>query len=121
MAVAFYKAIVLIFVLELTKGGFDAGILDQSLVALLVAGVVARRIPGTVRWRLARRGRLTIRPLGYFIIGRTADKRGPENDDTQRYEREGSEDAQWQQPPFVQIRSHMPLLPAGSPPRRLAL
>src|SRR5215216_2624905 len=40
MAGGFYKLLLCKFVLQIGEGGFDAGVIDQILVALLVAGEV---------------------------------------------------------------------------------
>ena len=67
MTVGIHKLIICKFILELGEGGWDARNPHQTLVALLIAGVVSR-ITGTLRYRLARLGRL-VRPVsGYYFI-----------------------------------------------------
>src|SRR5918998_1958374 len=107
MAVGAYKLILCKFVLELGEGSFDARNAHQTLVALLVAGVVSRST-GTLRYRLARLGRLVCPVSGYLFVGRTTGKSRLKDDDTKRDQRRSSEDAKREQPPFVEMPSDMP-------------
>src|SRR5829696_7017418 len=84
MAVGFYKRLLCEFVLQIGEGGFDAGVVDQILVALLVAGVVVGPVARTIRHP-------------------RADKRRPENHDAHRDQRRDVQNAQRQVPPFVEI------------------
>src|SRR5215208_6752436 len=88
MAGDFYKRLLCEFVLQIGESGFDAGVVDQILVALLVAGVVVRPVARTIRHP-------------------RADKRRPENHDAHRDQRRDVQNAQRQVPPFVEIRADM--------------
>src|ERR671916_193822 len=112
MAVGAYKLILCKFVLELGEGSFDARNAHQTLVALLVAGVVSRST-GTLRYRLARLGRLVCPVSGYLFVGRTTGKSRLKDDDTKRDQRRSSEDAKREQPPFVEMPSDMPSCRSG--------
>src|SRR5918997_1770009 len=115
MALGSHELVLLVFVLEIGEGGFDAGTTDQALVTLLVAGVVARQITGTIRGRLASRGRLARRLLGYFG-GRTIRERRPDDDYAQRDQRQSGQNAERQQPPLVETCSHVPSSPINPRP-----
>src|ERR671921_2293490 len=93
MAGGFYKPLLFELVLQIGEGGFDAGVVDQILVALLVAGVVVRTVAPTIR-------------------DPRADKRRPENHDAPRDQRRDTQNAQRQKPPFVEISADM-LAPAN--------
>ena len=78
MAVVLYKLLLCEFVLQISEGGFDARVVDQILVALLVAGVIVSRRTRTIYSRVASRY-----------------ERGPENDNAQHGQRRSSEDTEW--------------------------
>ena len=88
MTGGFYNLLLCEFVLKSGEGGFDAGAIDQILVALLIAGEVASLMSRTVYSRVASR------LLERCGIG-MAKQRGPENEDVQRGKRRSSEDTEW--------------------------
>src|SRR5215210_1772392 len=118
MALGFHELVLLVLILKLSEGGFDAGTTDQALVTLLVAGVVARQFTRTFRGRLASRGRLARRLLGYFG-GRTIRERRPDDDDAQRDQRQSGQNAERQQPPFIETCSQAPSSPIQPRPPSL--
>src|SRR5215212_5930743 len=96
MAGGFYKRLLCEFVLQVGEGGFDAGVVDQILVALLVAGEVVGLRTRTI--------------YSHRVACCLVDERGPENEDIKCGQRRHGEDTEWKQPPFVEIRADMPPL-----------
>ena len=88
MAGGFYNLLLCEFVLKSGEGGFDAGAIDQILVALLVAGEVVSLMSRTVYSRVAS---CLLERCGIGMV----DQRGPENEDVQRGQRRSSEDTEW--------------------------
>jgi hypothetical protein len=84
----FYNLLLCEVVFQIGEGGFDAGVEDQILVALIVAGEVASPMNRALYSRVASR-------LLELCGIRMVDERGPENEDVQRSERRSSEDTEW--------------------------
>ena len=80
MAGGFYKLLLCEFVLQVGEGGFDAGVVDQILVALLVAGEVVSLRTRTI--------------YSHRVACRLLDERGPENEDIKCGQRRSSEDTE---------------------------
>src|SRR5215212_8074134 len=71
------------------------------------------RSTGTLRYRLARLGRL-VRPVLSYFIGWVVGKSRPKNEDARRDQCRSSEDAKREQPPFVELPPHIPSYRPGS-------
>ena len=88
MAVGFYSLLLCEFLLQIGKGGLDARVVDQILIAPIVAGEVASPMNRALYSRAASR---LLERCGIRMI----DERGPENEDVQRGQRRSSEDTEW--------------------------
>ena len=81
MAGGFYKLLLCELVLQIGEGGFNAGVVDQILVALLIAGEVVGLRTRTI--------------YSHRVACRLVDERGPENEDVKCGQRRNSEDSEW--------------------------
>src|SRR5918994_6764811 len=99
MAVRVHELVLCKCVLELGEGSFDARNTRQTLVALLVAGMVGRRSIGTLRCRAAGPGRPVFPVVGYFVLRRAFCESRRIDDNSHGDQYRSSEDAKREQPP----------------------
>jgi hypothetical protein len=83
VAVGSHEFVLLVIVLEFCEGSLDAGIADQIMVTLLVAGVIARKSTGTIGVRTTGEKRL-------------------EDDEAQCDQRRSGQEANRQKLPFIE-------------------
>ena len=88
MAGGFYNLLLCEVVFQVGEGRCNAGVVDQILVALLIAGEVVSLMSRTVYSRVVS---CLLERCGI----RRIDKSGPENEDVQRGQRRSSEDTEW--------------------------